>query len=392
MNSSIPNSVTIARDLIRCPSVTPAEAGALDLLQSILESEGFKSDRLVFSEDNTPNVDNLFASYGTGSPHFLFAGHTDVVPAGSLESWTHDPFEGVVADGLLFGRGAVDMKGAIAAFMAASQAFLSRHSNSFNGKLSILITGDEEGPAINGTKKVLEWCARNGEVFDSCIVGEPTNPNRLGDAIKIGRRGSLSAKLSTLGVQGHVAYPSQTQNPIPDLIKLLSVLDTDLLDEGSRQFQPSNLEITDVNTGNTTQNMVPRSAHAQFNVRFNDNWTRDSLIEHLKKITKQKATTINANFKLDFQAEGSECFLTNDESLISTLKGTIKNEIGIEPALSTDGGTSDARFVKNFCPVVEFGLVNQTIHQVDECVAVEDLEVLTRIYLRFLKDYFGISE
>ncbi|MEM9633495.1 MAG: succinyl-diaminopimelate desuccinylase [Pseudomonadota bacterium] len=382
------SAVTIAQDLIRCPSVTPAEGGALSTLEKTLGEAGFTVTRVTFQDEDTPDVENLFASIGSGSPHFVFAGHTDVVPAGAESDWTHGPFEGTISDGVLYGRGAVDMKGGIAAFAAAALEFVGDAGQDFGGTISFLITGDEEGPAVNGTVKLLEWAKAQGHEFDACIVGEPTNPERLGDAIKVGRRGSLSGIVTVSGVQGHAAYPHLANNPIPGLVRLMAALDALELDQGNERFQPSNLEIVTVDVGNPAFNVIPAHAEFRFNIRYNDEWTLQSLRE---KILATLEAVDLGDLKLDiqFKRDASESFLTKDEKLIAALGSAVKAEIGHMPELSTGGGTSDARFIKNYCPVVEFGLVGQTMHKVDECVAIADLDQLTAIYKCFLLSYFS---
>ena len=384
------NSIDFAQKLIQCPSVTPKEAGALTYLQQLLEPIGFTTHRLEFKAANTPDVENLFASFGSGTPHLVFAGHTDVVPEGPLESWTHPPYEGILDNNFLYGRGAVDMKGGIAAFVSATKQFIQQYSSNFTGKISLLITGDEEGPAINGTQKVLEWCKENGEQFDACLVGEPTNPEKLGETIKIGRRGSLSGTLTVYGTQGHVAYPELAHNPIPDLLHLLSDLTSKPLDQGTKNFQPSNLEITSINDGYYIRNVIPDSIQAFFNIRYNDNWTQESLTKHISTILETASNKIDANYSVEFRSDGADSFLTKNTELIETLTNAIKKEVNRIPTLSTGGGTSDARFIKNYCPVIEFGLISETIHQIDERVSTEDLINLSRIYFRFLTDYFKL--
>ena len=381
-------AVRIARDLIRCPSVTPEEGGALVSLQTLLEAVGFRVDRVTFSDADTPDVENLFATIGSGKPHFVFAGHTDVVPPGDNALWSHAPFEGDIQDGRLYGRGAVDMKGGVAAFAAAALAYLEENGQELGGQISFLITGDEEGPAVNGTVKLLEWAQQQGHVFDACIVGEPTNPDVLGDAIKVGRRGSLSGTIEVIGTQGHAAYPHLANNPIPGMVKLLGGLDAMVLDDGNERFQPSNLEIVSVDVGNKAFNVIPAKVTANFNIRFNDHWGLDSLKDKVTQ-TLQEAAQDGLNWTITFKRDCSESFLTKDEALIETLSRSIQTETGRTPELSTGGGTSDARFIKNYCPVVEFGLVGQTMHKIDEHVAIDDLDSLTRVYLQFLKDYFA---
>lgn len=379
-------AATLARDLLRCPSVTPEEGGALALLEARLSAAGFAVERMVFSAPGTPDVENLFATIGNTGPNLAFAGHTDVVPAGDLDAWRHAPFDGNVEDGILFGRGAVDMKGGIAAFAAAALAWVAENGPDLPGRISFLITGDEEGPAINGTVKLLDWATERGHSFDACIVGEPTNPERLGDAIKVGRRGSLSGTVTVTGVQGHVAYPHLAKNPVSDLLRLAATLDRLELDKGNERFQPSNLEITSIDVGNSAFNVIPRKAEAKFNVRFNDTWSVESLKSHLRSALAG-VNELSCAWTLDFTKDASDSFLTHDTALIEALADAIEAETGRRPELSTGGGTSDARFIKNFCPVVEFGLVGQTMHQVDERVAIADLDRLAAIYGRFLGDY-----
>ncbi|WFE89199.1 succinyl-diaminopimelate desuccinylase [Roseibium porphyridii] len=384
------NAVAIAQDLIRCPSVTPAEGGALTTLENLLTSAGFEVTRVTFQDEDTPDVENLFATIGSGKPHFVFAGHTDVVPAGAENDWSHGPFAGTIHDGVLFGRGAVDMKGGIAAFAAAAIDLVQELGKDFGGTISLLITGDEEGPAVNGTVKLLEWAKAEGHEFDACIVGEPTNPAKLGDAIKVGRRGSLSGIVTVSGTQGHAAYPHLADNPIPGLVQLLAALNALELDKGNERFQPSNLEVVTVDVGNTAFNVIPARAEARFNIRYNDEWTLSTLQAKVRE-TLESVDLGSLNLELVFKRDASESFLTRDEKLIADLSDAVREETGRVPELSTGGGTSDARFIKNYCPVVEFGLVGQTMHKVDECVAVDDLDQLTTIYKRFLVSYFAQS-
>ncbi len=387
MTDMLAPAVQICRDLIRCPSVTPAEGGALSTLEKLLADAGFNVSRVTFSDENTPDVDNLFATIGTGKPHFVFAGHTDVVPVGDEAAWTHGPFDGTIADGKLHGRGTADMKGGVAAFAAAAIDYVKAHPNGIPGQISFLITGDEEGPAINGTVKLLEWAKEQGHVFDACIVGEPTNPDALGDAIKVGRRGSLTGTIRVNGTQGHVAYQHLADNPVPGMLKLLGAVAEVELDKGNERFQPSNLEITTVDVGNTATNVIPAHLIAKFNIRFNDQWSVSSLSQHIEKLLSDAAPE-GLDWSIEFAREATDSFLTHDEALIQTLSNSIQTVTGRTPELSTGGGTSDARFIKNYCAVVEFGLVGQTMHKVDEHVAVADIEQLADIYLRFLKDYF----
>lgn len=390
------SATDILQDLIHCPSVTPDEGGALTVLQSLLEPVGFEVARPSFEDVDTPTIENLYATIGSGTPHFVFAGHTDVVPPGDLSAWTHGPFEGEIENNILYGRGAVDMKGGIACFAAAALGFVQEKPD-FKGRISFLITGDEEGPAVNGTAKLLQWCAERGAQFDHCIVGEPTNPAAMGDAIKIGRRGSISGRLTVTGIQGHVAYPHLSDNPVRSIVGLLGALMNPPLDHGNERFQPTNLEVTSIDAGNETSNVTPASISALFNVRFNDEWTPQTIAGELKRRLDQ-AVTDNLfrssdknpiSYDLAFIGNLSDSFLTRSEALIDALSNAVESETGRKPELSTGGGTSDARFIKNYCPVVEFGLVGQTMHQVDECVDLADVDQLTKIYRRFLDSYFS---
>jgi len=383
---ALDDPVAIARALLTCPSVTPAEGGAIDLVARIADALGFAVERPVFSEAGTPDIENLYARHGTAAPHLTFAGHTDVVPPGDAARWRHDPFAGVIEDGQLFGRGAVDMKGGIAAFLAALGR-LARDGHDLPGSVSLLITGDEEGPSINGTVKLLDWAAGRGERFDAAVVGEPTNPEAIGDAIKVGRRGSLSGTVTVTGRQGHVAYPHLAKNPIPELMRLATALIAEPLDAGNDRFQPSNLELVSLDVGNPSWNVVPAEARARFNIRFNDAWSRDTLEAELGARLARAAGN-DVVWTLALESPSSDSFLTRDDALIGTLSEAIESVTGRRPGLSTSGGTSDARFIKDYCPVVEFGLVGQTMHQVDERVAVADLETLTRVYESFLIRWF----
>ena len=382
--------------LIRCASVTPEEGGALSALGAMLEPLGFSVERPIFSEQGTPDVDNLYARLSGNGPHLMFAGHTDVVPTGDEAAWTHPPFAAAISAGHLYGRGAVDMKGGIACFVAALARRIER-SGRPKGSVSLLITGDEEGPAVNGTVKLLEWAAGKGESWDAALVGEPTNPDALGDMIKIGRRGSLSGEIVVHGRQGHVAYPLLADNPIPGLLALAGALIDPPFDAGTADFQPSNLELTSIDVGNLATNVIPAKATAIFNVRFNDTWTVETLQgevhERLDRIAADNRHWSGQQeslvFDLRWREGASHAFLTRDDRLIETLTRSVQGITGRRPALSTSGGTSDARFIKNYCPVVEFGLVGKTMHMVDERVALSDLETLTSIYERFLQDWFG---
>lgn len=372
------------RALISCPSVTPHEGGALDLLQSWLEPLGFVCHRLDFSAENTPPVNNLYARRGTGTPHFCFAGHTDVVPPGPETAWSSPPFTPTIDGNALRGRGAVDMKGAIAAFVSAVAQMLEGPAG--EGSVSLLITGDEEGPAINGTVKMLEWLESRGEQIDHCLVGEPTNPEALGDMIKIGRRGSVNVDLTINGTQGHVAYPHRASNPIPVLAKVVAHLSAQTLDEGTPHFQPSNLEFTTIDVGNPTTNVIPGAAHARLNIRFNDLHTGQGLIEWLYREIKP----ITDDYVLNPVISG-EAFLTPPGPFPDLVARAVAAETGRTPEFSTSGGTSDARFIQAHCPVVEFGLVGATMHKVDERVRLDDLTRLTAIYRRVLTDYFAAN-
>ena len=367
--------VAVAQGLIACESVTPAEGGALALLESLLAPLGFAVSRPVFTDQNTPDIENLYARRGEG-PAFVFAGHTDVVPVGEAAAWTQPPFSGAVRDGELYGRGAVDMKGAIACMVAA----VARRPNA--GPVAFLITGDEEGPAVNGTAKLLRWASDRGEAFSACLLGEPSNPQALGDEIKAGRRGSHSGVLTIRGVQGHVAYPERADNPVRKLQRALSALMDEPLDAGTENFQPSNLEVVGVESGAGAFNVIPGLATARFNIRYNDRHTHKSL-EALLRGRLDRAIGADA-YELAFEPNTGDAFLTEPGPFTNLVCDAVEAETGRWPKLSTGGGTSDARFIKDFCPVVEFGLVGQTMHKVDERVAVADLETLTRIYERAL--------
>ncbi len=378
------DALELAQALIRCPSVTPADEGALDVLQSALEGLGLTCHRMTFSEEGTADVDNLYARLGTEGPNFCYAGHTDVVPVGNEAGWTVDPFGGEVIDGTLYGRGATDMKGGIACFVSGMSRFLKNRSGNFNGSISLLITGDEEGPSINGTRKVLDWLAERNETLDACIVGEPTNPNKLGEMVKIGRRGSISGWLTVHGMQGHTAYPHLADNPLPRMIAMLDTITSEKLDDGTDHFQPSNLQLTTIDVGNTATNIIPGEVQAAFNIRFNDLHTSESLMTWLK----EKFDAVGGDYDVEFQITG-EAFLTPPGKLSSLLSEAVEKTTGIKPDLSTTGGTSDARFIKDFCPIAEFGLISQSMHKVDECARLSDMERLTDIYELFLDGYFA---
>ncbi len=361
--------------------MTPKDAGALNVLQAALEELGFACYRLPFSENGTPDVANMYARRGDKGPNFCFAGHTDVVPLGNTDAWSVDPFGGEIIDGILYGRGATDMKSAIAAFVEAVSRILVK--GDVAGSISLLITGDEEGPAINGTKKVLDWMEKQGELIDVCLVGEPTNPNNLGDMVKIGRRGSLTGHLKVTGVQGHAAYPHLADNPLPRLVKMLDALSSHELDQGTDHFQPSSLQLTTVDTGNPATNVIPAQATASFNIRFNDLHTS----EELTKWLHTQCDAVGGQYDLDIRVSG-EAFLTPPGDFSALITSSVEKATGVTPELSTSGGTSDARFIKNFCPVAEFGLISQTMHKVDERIAVSDIRTLTDIYTSILAGYF----
>ena len=382
--------VALTQALIRCESVTPNEGGALTLLQNVVEPAGFQCHRLPFTEPGTPDVDNLYARLGTGRPHLCFAGHTDVVPIGNDAAWKFPPFGGEVHDGILYGRGAVDMKGCVAAFVAASLRYVSKNGGLPRGSISFLITGDEEGPSINGTTKMLDWLKARDEVLDACLVAEPSNPTALGDQIKIGRRGSMNAELVVHGKQGHSAYPNIADNPLPKLARIIDRLCSAKIDDGTANFQPSNLQVTVISVPNTASNVIPGKAAATLNVRYNDLWSRPTIDAWVLKTVEAAAAELGAKFDISFSGTG-DVFLTKPGPLVSTLKDAIKTVTGRVPELTTGGGTSDARFIKDHCPVIEFGLVNATIHQVDEHTSVADLEALTDIYERFIANYFAQS-
>ena len=380
------NALDLTRAMIACPSVTPEDGGTQKVLQDALAGLGFTCHSQTFSDDNTPDVSNLYARLGSTSPNFCFAGHTDVVPVGDLDSWEDDPFSAEVKDGMLYGRGAADMKSAIACFAEATSRFLENHGSDFGGSISFLITGDEEGPAINGTRKLLEWAKAEGEVLDACLVGEPTNLTELGEMIKIGRRGSLNGTLTVRGVQGHTAYPHLGDNPIHRLVKMLSVLTNEPMDDGTDHFQASTLQISTVDVGNPASNVIPAKAIAVFNIRYNDLHTSATLESWLRK----KLDAVGGEYDLDIYVSG-ESFLTQPGPLSKIIAGAVQSVTGNAPKLSTTGGTSDARFIKDYCPVAEFGPIGQTMHKSNECIAVQDLAALTDIYTAVLERFFEKS-
>lgn len=386
------DALSLARDLIRCPSVTPADAGALGVLEKALNAAGFTCHRVTFSEEGTADVDNLYARIGTEAPHLTFAGHTDVVPPGDESAWSVGAFSGEVKDGFLHGRGAVDMKGGIACSVAAVLEHLAANGGKpradGTGSISFLITGDEEDVSVNGTIKLLKWAAERGETFDHCVLGEPSNVETLGDTIKVGRRGSQSGTLYVDGVQGHVAYPHRASNPVPDISRLIVAISDEPLDHGSAQFQASNLEFTSVDVGNKAYNVIPGEARAKFNIRYNDNHTQASLRELVEtRLTKACGNRIRA--RIVWEPSNSNVFVTKPGPFTDLAVSAIEEVTGRRPELSTSGGTSDARFISSYCPVIEFGLVGQTMHQVDERVPIKDLEKLTQVYGGILARYFG---
>jgi succinyl-diaminopimelate desuccinylase len=387
--------VAIARDLLRCPSVTPTEGGALSYLEALLKGAGFAVHRMTFKEPGTADVENLYARIGTTAPHLMFAGHTDVVPPGDPKAWSHAPFSGDIADGVLYGRGAVDMKGAIACKVAATLDYLAANGrapqNGGKGSISFLITGDEEGVAINGSPKLLKWAAARGEKFDHCVLGEPGNVSELGDTIKIGRRGSQNGVLVVTGKQGHVAYPHRADNPVRGLVKLMTALMDEPLDAGSRTFDPSNLEFTSIDIGNPTVNLIPGEARARFNIRFNDCHSFASLRALVEQRAEQAAAG-KVRWRIDWEPSNADVFYTEPSPFTDVVVGAVAEVTGRKPALSTSGGTSDARFIKDYCPVVEFGLVGTTMHATDERVPVADLQKLTAVYRKILENYFGGSQ
>ncbi len=376
------DAVALAQDLIRCPSVTPRDDGALGVLEAALTPLGFVCHRLRFKQEGTAPVENLYARLGTEGPNFCFAGHTDVVPPGELKGWSIDPFAGAIHNDRLYGRGAVDMKGAIAAFVAAVSRRLAADGPPA-GSISLLITGDEEGVAINGTKKVLDWLAARGETLDACVVGEPTNPKALGDMIKIGRRGSLTGHLTVFGAQGHTAYPHLADNPLPRLVRMLAAITEKPMDEGTAHFQPSTLALTTIDVGNPATNVIPAQGKATFNIRFNDAHTPASIESWLRGCFD----AVGGAYELDIHCSG-ESFLTAPGPLTELVAEAVETATGRRPEYSTTGGTSDARFIKNFCPVVEFGLVGQTMHKLDEHTLVSDLNGLSAIYEVILQRVF----
>ncbi|MBD1155246.1 succinyl-diaminopimelate desuccinylase [Pelagibacterales bacterium SAG-MED18] len=380
------NELQLAKELIRFPSVTPVDAGIMSFLEKKLKQLGFKTKVLEFREKNSKPVKNLYARLGNKSPNFCYAGHLDVVPAGNLKDWTVNPFKPSIKKGHLIGRGANDMKSSIAAFVAAISNFIENYSD-FKGSISLLITGDEEGVAINGTKKVVEYLKKKREKIDFCLVGEPTNPSKLGEMIKIGRRGSMNGRLTITGVQGHVAYPQRANNPSTALVQILKEIKDIKFDQGTKDFQATNLEITKININNTADNVIPGLATATFNIRFNNKHSSTSLKNKVNKVIKKISAKNKSKYKIEYSVSG-EAFLTNPNKTTFMIQDIIKKITKIKPKLSTTGGTSDARFIRKIAPCLEFGLVGKTMHKVDEAVSLSDLKKLTLIYSNILKNYF----
>jgi succinyl-diaminopimelate desuccinylase len=380
------NEVKLAKELIKFPSITPVDAGVMKFLEKKLKKLGFKTKIIEFKEKNFKPVKNLYAKIGSKEPNFCYAGHLDVVPPGNLDDWTINPFKPSIKKGHLIGRGANDMKSSIAAFVSAVSAFVDK-SHDFNGSISLLITGDEEGDAINGTKKVVDYLKKKKEKINFCLVGEPTNPNKLGEMIKIGRRGSLTGKLIINGIQGHVAYPQRANNPSTTIVKILSEIKNISFDKGTKDFQPTNLEVTKININNSADNVIPKSAEATFNIRFNNKHSSSSIKKRLNKIFKKICEKDKSKFKINYRVSG-EAFLTKPNETTFMIQNIIRKITKIKPKLSTTGGTSDARFIKRIAPCLEFGLVGKTMHKVDEAVSLKDLKNLKKIYKNILQNYF----
>ncbi len=380
------NELQLAKELMKFPSITPKDAGVMKFLEKKLKKMGFKTKILNFKEKNFQPVKNLYARLGSKGPNFCFAGHLDVVPPGDIKDWTVNPFRPSVKKGHLVGRGANDMKGSVAAFVSAVSIFLN-NNKSFNGSISLLITGDEEGDAVNGTKKVVDYLKKKKEKINFCLVGEPTNPNKLGEMIKIGRRGSLTGKIEIIGMQGHVAYPHRANNPSTIIVKVLNELKNIKFDKGAKNFQPTNLEITKINIDNKADNVIPRVANATFNIRFNNKHSSGSIKKRINKILSKINTKNKSKFKIDYRVSG-EAFLVKQNATTNMIQNVVKKITKIKPKLSTTGGTSDARFLKNISPCLEFGLVGKTMHKVDEAVSLNDLKKLTKIYANILNNYF----
>ena len=380
------NELQLAKELIRFPTITPVDAGVMKFLGKKLKKLGFKIKILEFKEKGFKPVKNLYARFGTKEPNFCYAGHLDVVPPGNIKNWTINPFRPTIKKGHLIGRGANDMKSSVAAFVSAVSIFLSKNKK-FNGSISLLITGDEEGDAVNGTRKVVEYLKKKREKINFCLVGEPTNPNKLGEMIKIGRRGSLTGKLTIIGLQGHVAYPNRANNPSTIIVKILKELKDIKFDRGNKDFQPTNLEITKININNTADNVIPATAEATFNIRFNNKHSSISIKKKINKIIVKINKKYKSKFKINYRVSG-EAFLTKPNKTTYMIQNTIKKITNIKPKLSTTGGTSDLRFIKAISPGLEFGLVGRTMHRVDEVVSIKDLKNLTKIYQNILQNYF----
>ena len=380
------NELQLAKELIKFPTITPIDAGIMKFLEKKLKTLGFKTKILEFKEKNSKPVKNLYARLGNKGPNFCYAGHLDVVPPGNLKDWTVNPFKPSIKKGYLIGRGANDMKSSIAAFVSAVSNFVG-NKRKFNGSISFLITGDEEGVAINGTKKVVDYLRKKKEKIDFCLVGEPTNPNKLGEMVKIGRRGSMTGRLTIIGVQGHVAYPQRANNPSTALVKILKELKEIKFDNGTKDFQPTNLEITKINIDNFADNVIPGLANAKFNIRFNNKHTSSSIKKKIDRIIKKISNKNKSKYKIDYSVSG-EAFLTKPNKTTFMIRDIIKKITKIKPQLSTTGGTSDARFIRKIAPCLEFGLVGKTMHKVDEAVSLSDLKKLTLIYSNILQNYF----
>ena len=380
------NELQLAKELIKFPSITPVDAGVMKFLEKKLKKLGFKTRILEFKEKGFKPVKNLYAKLGTKKPNFCYAGHLDVVPPGDVKDWTINPFKPSIKKGHLIGRGANDMKSSIASFVSAVSKFLSKNKN-FSGSISLLITGDEEGDAVNGTKKVVEYLKKRKEKIDFCLVGEPTNPNKLGEMIKIGRRGSLTGKLEVFGLQGHVAYPHRANNPSTTIIKILKEIKDIKFDKGTKNFQPTNLEVTKININNTADNVIPAIAEATFNIRFNNKHTSSSIKKKLNKIFNKICKRSKSRYRIKYRVSG-EAFLTKPNKTTFMIQNIVKKVTKIKPKLSTTGGTSDLRFIRKISPGLEFGLVGKTMHKVDEAVSLKDLKNLTKIYQNILQSYF----
>ena len=380
------NELQLAKELIKFPSITPIDAGIMKFLEKKLKMLGFKTKILEFKEKDTKPVKNLYARFGTKGSNFCYAGHLDVVPPGNLKDWTTNPFKPSIKKGYLIGRGANDMKSSVAAFVSATSTFLSKN-NKFNGSISLLITGDEEGDAVNGTKKVVEYLKKRKERINFCLVGEPTNPNRLGEMIKIGRRGSITGKIKIIGEQCHVAYQQRGNNPSTTLVQILKEIKDIKFDKGNKHFQPTNLEVTKINIENNADNIIPGTAEATFNIRFNNKHSSNSIKKRLNKIFKKITKKNKTKFKIEYRVSG-EAFLTRPNKTTFMIQNIIKKVTRIKPKLSTTGGTSDLRFIKKISPGLEFGLVGKTMHKIDEAVSLRDLKNLTKIYIKILQNYF----